>query len=60
MWIDATVAGGILENPKQSQVAGKVGYAPAPIAVTANGSHWRLWVRTSPGLSQEGPLWNRL
>lgn len=42
MWIDATVAGGILENPKQSQIVGKVGYAPAPIAVTPNGSHW-LW-----------------
>lgn len=42
MWIDATVAGGILENPKQSQVVGKVGYAPAPIAVTPSGSHW-LW-----------------
>jgi sorbitol/mannitol transport system substrate-binding protein len=42
MWIDATVAGGILENPKQSQVVGKVGYAPAPIGVTPNGSHW-LW-----------------
>ncbi len=42
MWIDATVAGGILENPKQSQVVGKVGYALAPIAVTPNGSHW-LW-----------------
>src|ERR1700693_1405809 len=42
MWIDATVAGGILENPKQSQVVGKVGYALAPIAVTSNGSHW-LW-----------------
>jgi sorbitol/mannitol transport system substrate-binding protein len=42
MWIDATVAGGILENPKQSQVVGKVGYAPAPIAVTPKGSHW-LW-----------------
>ncbi len=42
MWIDATVAGGMLENPKQSQVVGKVGYAPAPIAVTPNGSHW-LW-----------------
>jgi len=32
----------ILENPKQSQVVGKVGYALAPIAVTSNGSHW-LW-----------------
>ena len=42
MWIDATVAGGILENPKQSQVVGKVGYAPAPVAETSNGSHW-LW-----------------
>jgi sorbitol/mannitol transport system substrate-binding protein len=42
MWVDATVAGGLLENPKQSQVAGKMGYAPAPIEVTPNGSHW-LW-----------------
>jgi sorbitol/mannitol transport system substrate-binding protein len=42
MWIDATVAGGMLENPKQSQVAGKMGYAPAPTEVTPNGSHW-LW-----------------
>jgi sorbitol/mannitol transport system substrate-binding protein len=41
-WVDATVAGGLLENPKQSQVAGKVGYAPAPIELTPNGSHW-LW-----------------
>jgi sorbitol/mannitol transport system substrate-binding protein len=42
MWIDATVAGGMLENPKQSQIAGKVGYAQAPIEATPNGSHW-LW-----------------
>jgi polyol transport system substrate-binding protein len=42
MWVDATVAGGLLENAKQSQVAGKMGYAPAPIEVTPNGSHW-LW-----------------
>jgi sorbitol/mannitol transport system substrate-binding protein len=42
MWIDATVAGGMLESSKQSKVVGKIGYAPAPIAVTANGSHW-LW-----------------
>jgi sorbitol/mannitol transport system substrate-binding protein len=42
MWVDATVGGGLLENPKQSQVAGKMGYAPAPIEVTPNGSHW-LW-----------------
>ena len=42
MWIDATVAGGMLENGKESQVAGKMGYAPAPIEATPNGSHW-LW-----------------
>jgi sorbitol/mannitol transport system substrate-binding protein len=42
MWIDATVAGGMLENPKESQVAGKMGYAPSPIDATPNGSHW-LW-----------------
>jgi sorbitol/mannitol transport system substrate-binding protein len=42
MWIDATAAGGWLENPQQSQVAGKIGYAPSPIEVTPNGSHW-LW-----------------
>src|SRR5580700_245894 len=42
MWIDATVAGGMLENPKESQVAGKMGYAPSPIELTPNGSHW-LW-----------------
>ncbi len=42
MWIDATVAGGMLENAKQSTVAGKMGYAQAPIQATPNGSHW-LW-----------------
>ena len=42
MWIDATVAGSMLENQKESQVAGKMGYAPAPIEATPNGSHW-LW-----------------
>ncbi len=42
MWIDATVAGSMLENQKESQVAGKIGYAPSPIEATPNGSHW-LW-----------------
>src|SRR6516164_240551 len=42
MWSDATVAGGLLENSKESQVAGKMAYAPAPIEATPNGSHW-LW-----------------
>jgi sorbitol/mannitol transport system substrate-binding protein len=42
MWIDATVAAGSLEDAKESQVVGKVGYADAPVAVTPKGSHW-LW-----------------
>ena len=31
-----------LKIPKESQVAGKMGYAPSPIEATPNGSHW-LW-----------------
>jgi sorbitol/mannitol transport system substrate-binding protein len=42
MWIDATVAAGMLYNKQQSQIADKVGFAAAPIAVTPKGSHW-LW-----------------
>lgn len=43
IWIDSTVAAGKLEDPTQSQVAGKVGFANAPVAVTPHGSSW-LWV----------------
>lgn len=42
IWIDATVAAGMLFNPKQSKVHDQLGFAPAPIAVTPKGSHW-LW-----------------
>lgn len=42
MWIDATVAAGALSNTKQSPVAGRVGFAPAPIALPSRGSQW-LW-----------------
>jgi sorbitol/mannitol transport system substrate-binding protein len=42
MWIDATVAAGMLYNKEQSQIADKVGFAAAPIAVTPHGAHW-LW-----------------
>jgi sorbitol/mannitol transport system substrate-binding protein len=34
MWYDATSAAGALENPEQSKVAGKVGYAYAPVDKT--------------------------
>ena len=41
-WIDATVAAGILSDKRESQVAGAVAFAPAPIAVTPVGAH-TLW-----------------
>jgi sorbitol/mannitol transport system substrate-binding protein len=43
MWVDATVAAGILTDPKTSKVAKDIGFAYAPTAVTPRGSHW-LWV----------------
>lgn len=42
MWIDATVAAGLLSNPQESQFADQVGFARAPIQNTATGSNW-LW-----------------
>lgn len=42
MWVDATVAAGLLSNPKESQVADKLGFARAPIEEYPNGSNW-LW-----------------
>ncbi len=42
MWVDATVAGGVLFNPKQSRVAESLGFAPAPVGVMPKGSPW-LW-----------------
>ena len=42
MWIDATVAAGFLANPQWSKVHDRLGFAPAPVAVTPKGSHW-LW-----------------
>ncbi|NQZ30831.1 MAG: extracellular solute-binding protein [Oceanospirillaceae bacterium] len=42
IWIDATVAAGLLFDAKQSKVYDKIAYTSAPIAKTAEGSHW-LW-----------------
>ena len=42
MWIDATVAAGLLFDPKQSQVADKVGFAPMPTGEFTGGPTW-LW-----------------
>jgi sorbitol/mannitol transport system substrate-binding protein len=42
MWVDATVAAGLLTNPTNSPAAKDIGFAYAPTQVTPRGSHW-LW-----------------
>ena len=42
MWVDATVAAGILFNPKTSRVSDSVGFAQAPYDKTSKGSSF-LW-----------------
>ncbi len=43
MWYDATVAAGFLNNPKDSQVVGKIGYAFAPKQVKDNNGWLWAW-----------------
>jgi len=43
MWVDATVAAGLIYHGKDSKVAGKTAFAPAPMQATEKGSHW-LWI----------------
>ena len=42
MWVDATVAGSFVTDPKESAVADNVGFALAPKQVTEKGAGW-LW-----------------
>ncbi len=42
MWIDSTVAAGLLYDKKQSQVADEVGFAPMPTGSFKGGPTW-LW-----------------
>lgn len=41
MWYDATVGASVIDAPKSSPIAGKLGFAPAPVEKTKN-SGW-LW-----------------
>jgi sorbitol/mannitol transport system substrate-binding protein len=43
MWYDATSAAGALENPAQSKVAGKMGYAYAPVNKTKTSGWLYTW-----------------
>ncbi|EAR09215.1 extracellular solute-binding protein [Reinekea blandensis] len=43
IWVDATVAAGLLFDENRSEVSDRVWFAPAPVAVTPKGSAW-LWM----------------
>ncbi len=56
MWIDATSGAGSIYDPATSQVATKTAFAPAPIEVTPNGSHWFwAWALAIPATSRQMP-----
>ena len=43
IWIDATVAAGVLFDPRKSQVSASLGFASAPIGAVSKDSPW-LWI----------------
>jgi len=53
MWVDATVAAGFLEDPKQSKIVGNVGFVMAPYEKVKKGYHWLWsWAYAIPTTSQ--------
>jgi len=56
MWIDASVAGGTLVDPKESSVSAKVGFTRAPRQVTDRGAAWLwVWSLAIPASSRQTP-----
>ncbi|WP_051341162.1 ABC transporter substrate-binding protein [Azospirillum halopraeferens] len=54
MWIDATVAAGMLYNPGQSRVHDKVAFAQAPVGSWEKGNAWLWsWALGIPSTSQK-------
>lgn len=53
MWVDATVAAGLLEDPESSAVAGKMGYAHAPVNKTEESGWLWSWNLAIPETTQE-------
>jgi len=53
MWYDATVAASLLEDPKTSKVAGKNGFAPAPVKDTEWSGWLWAWSLALPSTSQK-------
>lgn len=52
MWLDATVAASVLEDPDSSDAAGKMGYVPAPVAETEHSGWLWAWSLAIPQTSQ--------
>ena len=42
MWVDTSIVGSFVADPRQSKMANKVAFAQAPSAVTDKGASW-LW-----------------
>jgi sorbitol/mannitol transport system substrate-binding protein len=58
MWYDATSAVSVLEDPEQSSVVGKVGYAPAPIAEKDHSGWLYTWALGIPvGAKNKDGAW---
>jgi sorbitol/mannitol transport system substrate-binding protein len=53
MWYDATVAAGLLEDPESSEVAGKIGYAHAPVKETEEAGWLWAWNLAVPATSEK-------
>jgi sorbitol/mannitol transport system substrate-binding protein len=53
MWYDATSAAGTLEDPKASKVAGKVGYAFAPVVKTRSSGWLWAWAWAMPKTTKQ-------
>ncbi|KQT92310.1 sugar ABC transporter substrate-binding protein [Marmoricola sp. Leaf446] len=53
MWYDATSAAGSLEDPAVSKVAGKVGYAAAPVKETESAGWLWAWAWAMPETTQK-------
>jgi sorbitol/mannitol transport system substrate-binding protein len=51
MWYDATSAAGTVENPKESNVVGKVGYTAAPVLQTPSSGWLYTWSLAIPKTS---------
>jgi sorbitol/mannitol transport system substrate-binding protein len=53
MWVDATVAAGLLEDPNTSKVAGKMAYVAAPVVETDSSGWLWAWSLAMPETSQK-------